>query len=792
MTRPRSIIVGAEGALLAVTLAAVLGMSRLFDGGGWLGPLALNAVAAHVVMAAARRRGLSLPLVAVIAAVGAAVVVSWGSYWSTTVMGLPTGATWTAMQDDLSQAWTLYQDVVAPAPVETGFVLASSVALWFIAYVADWAAFRLWVPFEATLPAGTLFLFTALLGAPRGRGWAVGLFALAVIGFLLVHRMARQDEGSHWVADRRVEGHRSLLIAGAGLGVVAVIAGSVLGPSLPGADSEGVIDPRSLREGEQARQTISPLVDIRSRLVDQSDVEVFRVRSPEPSYWRLTSLDRFDGRIWSSSGTFDDADGSLPEAIPTDVASETFEQTFSVKALAAIWLPSAYEPRSFESKSLHALYEEDSATLIVDRAVKSSDGLVYSVTSASPRITAADLEGSAGAVPAEIRDRFLDLPGDFSPDVRQLATSLTEGAGSPYEAALALQNYLRTFTYDLTVQSGHSDDVLQDFLFNTQRGYCEQFAGSFAAMARSIGLPARVAVGFTFGETDPADPTLYHVRGEHAHAWPEVFLAGAGWVSFEPTPGRGMPFAEDYTGVPVSQATTNDPGTATTAPPTTAPQTLPTLPDGSSEPRIRDDELDTGAGRGGTDDGGTTSSFPVRYLVEPARTAAPFVLGAVVAYLVLVPLALLLRRRRRRRHALTPEARIAVAWSEAAEQAELVGYRADISDTLDERARRLADCLPEGEAVAAARQLSRQMELATYSAAGADDLAAELAEESGAVLVATARGAASRRTRALSWFDPRPAWRRWRRDRLAHRRITTTVRADLEAERELTGSGDRR
>ena len=68
------------------------------------------------------------------------------------------------MRTDLTQAWSLYQDVVAPAPVETGFVLASAVALWCVAYVADWAAFRLWVPFEATLPAGTLFLFTALLG----------------------------------------------------------------------------------------------------------------------------------------------------------------------------------------------------------------------------------------------------------------------------------------------------------------------------------------------------------------------------------------------------------------------------------------------------------------------------------------------------------------------------------------------------------------------------------------------------------------------------------------------------
>src|SRR5690606_19777157 len=101
---------------------------------------------------------------------------------------------------------------------------------------------------------------------------------------------------------------------------------------------------------------------------------------------------------------------------------------------------------------------------------------------------------------------------------------------------------------------------------------CEQFAGAFAAMARSIGLPARVAVGFTQGETDPAEDGLYVVRGEHAHAWPEVYLAGAGWVAFEPTPGRGMPFAESYTGVEPAQAAPGSPAesesvtTTTTAP----------------------------------------------------------------------------------------------------------------------------------------------------------------------------------------------------------------------------------
>ena len=131
-------------------------------------------------------------------------------------------------------------------------MVASCLALWVVAYIADWAAFRLWVPFEATLPAGTLFLFTALLGEAAGRGWSVALYAGALIGFLLLHRMARQDGSSHWVADRRV-GREPLApprrLAGSGCSPSS--AGSVLWPAVPGARSPGA----RRRRGDRRRTT---------------------------------------------------------------------------------------------------------------------------------------------------------------------------------------------------------------------------------------------------------------------------------------------------------------------------------------------------------------------------------------------------------------------------------------------------------------------------------------------------------------------------------------------------------
>ncbi|MEO6317990.1 MAG: DUF3488 and transglutaminase-like domain-containing protein [Acidimicrobiales bacterium] len=786
MTDRRPLMIAAEIGLAAVTLSAVLGMSRLFDGGGWLGPLAANAVAAHLMAAVLRRRRASLPVAAALMIVASLAVVTWVSYWSTTFAGVPTGKTWTMMGSDLGDAWQLYQDVVAPAPAAAGFVVASCFALWCVAFVADWAAFRLWVPFEATLPAGTLFLFTALLGVERGRGWAVAVYATSLLAFLLLHRMARQDGSSHWVADRRGVGHRSLLTAGAGLVVVAVAAGSVLGPSVPGADSPGVLDPRSLN-GNDSRVTISPLVDIRSRLVDQAAIEVFTVRSPVRSYWRLTSLERFDGTLWSSSGSYGAADGELPESVPTDIATETVDQTFTISSLAAIWLPAAYEPRAIDAEGLDVRYDEDSATLIVDNDVTNSDGLAYTVSSASPRIATDDLGGLTGEAPQEIRDRFLALPDGFSPEVQALAQQIVDGVVGPAAQARALQDFLRTFTYSLEVQRGHSEDALEDFLFTNKTGYCEQFAGAFAAMARSIGLPARVAVGFTPGDEDPVAPGFFRVRGEYAHAWPEVYIEGAGWVLFEPTPGRGAPNTEAYTGVPEAQAAASNAGGVETVPPTSPTQPIPSDSSNTSlDQRSPDDRLDTGQGGGGD----SAEPAAVRLVLRPLARALPIVGAIVLGYLILVPLGLLLRRSLRRRRAITDLARIELAWLESVEEAAVIGFTERLSDTHVERARRLAAAVPG--AGGAAFRLAARLQAGTYSAegAGADD--ADDARTAADEIRDATRQAAPRAAWIGRWLDPRRLVRGWRQGHGARqRRITLTARGDLEQERELVGSGDR-
>jgi transglutaminase-like putative cysteine protease len=589
------------------------------------------------------------------------------------------------------------------------------------------------------------------------------------------------------VSERRSDGRRSLLVAGSSLGVLAVLVGTVLGPNLPGADSPGVLDPRDLNEQDNSRITVSPLVDIRSRLVDQSNTEVFTVRSSARAYWRLTSLERFDGRIWSSSGSYSKADSDLPEAVRTDVAKENIDQTYTIAALAAIWLPSAFEARSFSTDTeVEARYDEESSTLIVDNSVPTSDGLTYDVTSAAPRFDAAELAGDTEPPADDIAEAYLGLPNDFSPRVRQLAQELVAGQPTPYGRALALQTHLRTFTYDLSVQAGHSGDVLEQFLFDTQRGYCEQFAGSFAAMARAVGLPARVAVGFTPGEADAADPSLFRVRGEHAHAWPEVYLEGAGWVPFEPTPGRGIPSAEAYTGVPEAQAAAGQPNETVEAVPTT-PSTAAAGTEGQPTPP---EQTDSAAGEqpDAADEADEPDSNLERFVTKPLRRAIPWVLLALVLYAIACPSLLHLQRRVRRRRAESDGAQIALAWTEASEEASLVGYESSPSETYAERARRLADTVPA--AGTEALHLARLIEAAHYTPDGAPSAAVADAWADSATVQRSARDQATWRSRVVRWFDPRPPLRAWQAERLAgQRRITTVPTGERTTDGVLVGVG---
>ncbi|HEX5366585.1 MAG TPA: DUF3488 and transglutaminase-like domain-containing protein [Acidimicrobiales bacterium] len=768
---PGSLRLATEVALGLVTVAAVLGMNRLFEDGSYRAPLVAQAVLAHVVVTSLRRANLRLVPAGLATAGTAVLAVAWARFPDTVRWGLPTAATLRAAGDDLAAAWSLFGEVRAPAPVENGFVVGAAVAVWALAFLADWAAFRTAAAFEALLPATVLFVFSAALAGPGTPVAGPALFAVCALAFVLLHRTAAQAGRVRWAGGggpaRR--GRRALL--GSGLAVIAagVVAGAVVGPRLPGAGGEPVLAWRDITRDDATRVVLSPIVSLQTKLLQQPDVQLFTVRSPRSAYWRLTSLDEFDGEAWRSSYRTEGADGELPRAVPASGDARTVTQEITIDQLGSVWLPGAFEPRAVRPASgRDVLYDQRSATLMVDRDLPTSDGLSYTVTSAVPDWSGAELRAASTRVPREVADRYLPLPADFPERAAAEARRVTAAAPTPYDEALALQGYLRSgrFTYDTDVGVGHGNQALLTFLFETRRGYCEQFAAAFAALARSVGLPARVAVGFTPGIQDDEDPTLYSVRGVHAHAWPEVYLGEYGWVPFEPTVGRGPPRGRSWLGVGEQQDTraggarVTDPGPEPAADGgVEAPGGTPDQADG----RRAGEGLEVGTATGPANgpDPGPTPGDAVGRLVATLG-------GALLAYAVLVPSVLAAQRAIRRRRARDPVARIGLAWDLAIDGAVDAGVALPAWSTVAEKADRMTVALPE--VAARVSSLAWQVEQLDYAGIPPTVETATRALEDGRAVAGAAR-------------HRQPSWRRMARGldvrRLARRPTgpTTTRQA---------------
>jgi transglutaminase-like putative cysteine protease len=749
----RSLLPAAEVALAVLTLSVVATFWRVFNQGDWFWELAAFAVVSHAVAAVTRRRGWSIGASAAVSAAAMVVTATAVLYPSTTLAGVPTADTWSAASNDLSKVWDLFQSVQAPTGASVPFILAAGVAVWWAAFVADWAAFRLWVPFEAVVPAGTVFIFASLFAAHENQVAAAMLFILATFVFLLVHRVARQQANGNWVSSDVNRGTDAMLRGGVFIAVAAVMAAAIIGPRVPQADADALVGWRGNGAGPSARTTISPLVEIQPRLLRQSRQEVFTVETTSPSYWRLTALDQFDCQVWSSNGEYLKASGGLPAPTDLPANSVTVQQQYKIEALSTIWLPAAYRPVSITAGGTNARYEEASGTLIVGNDVSSSDGLTYNLQSSVPLYDPNALAAANGPVPDDIAQRDTNVPDCVSQQVRQLAFAVTRGTTSNYAKALALQDYFRNnFTYDLNVQPGQGSSAMDTFLFRTQRGYCEQFAGTYAAMARVLGLPTRVAVGFTPGEQDEADPHLYHVLGLHAHAWPEVYFPGQGWVLFEPTPTRGAPNAEQYTHVAEEQASSS--GTATTAPPTTSASsaTATTASPGPS-PAGRLDTL--GATTALTSEHEpsfwSTQRFGGHALIAIAALAV-----LALLYLVLVPTFWGLYRRRRRQRAVAPDDRVRLAWQESVESVGVLGVAPARSETPAEFADRVVDTVDTDRYV----DLAATLGAADFSAAGVTDDDADTALQISDEVATNVRRQASNEQRIRAVLDPRPPERR--------------------------------
>tara|TARA_B100000749_G_scaffold108105_1_gene82699 strand:- start:341 stop:2863 length:2523 start_codon:yes stop_codon:yes gene_type:complete len=169
-------------------------------------------------------------------------------------------------------------------------------------------------------------------------------------------------------------------------------------------------------------------------------------------------------------------------------------------------------------------------------------GEPYEVTSAISSAGPEELRGASSKYPAWVQERYLQLPPDLPQRVNDLAARVVGGVHTPYDKASAVENYLKSnYTYNLRVDPPpFNADGVDHFLFTLREGYSEYFGSTMAVMLRTVGVPARLAVGYTTGD-EIGEEDLFSVTDSHNHAWVEVYFPDFGWIPFEPTPGKSLP-----------------------------------------------------------------------------------------------------------------------------------------------------------------------------------------------------------------------------------------------------------
>jgi transglutaminase-like putative cysteine protease len=658
---PRDLPVTAALGALSVTVALAFG--RVIAGDRWILPLVAAALVPHVVGAISRAAGQRSWVEVVTSAIVFATAV---------VVLTPGGAS--TVSDRVDAGWSVVRHHAVPVPPLTGIVILAALGVLGVALLADHLAFRRDAAVGALGPGVVVVIWCTALGTHDGRWLTVLAFGLAATVFLaLQHQRLLEHQRTQLLAPRRVVSAPRMLLVGVLTGSLAVAFGVAGAVALPDADRP-LVDTGGLGDhggGARSYKTaIPPLLDVGDKLRQQATQNLFTVQADQPDYWRITALDQYStasGGQWSLTAQGNDAVGQgLDESVP----KRALVQHYAIGPMSERWMPAAYQPVRVSRGD--TLVVRASSTLVTGQPTVS--GLQYTVSSVLPErtIDAAARRDANGAVPDDLQ-QYTRLPPDLPTVVAQTAASVAGSIGNPIDQAAALRDYFRggSFTYDPNFNAGDDETAMAAFL-RDRRGFCVQFATAYALMARALGIPARVAVGFTPGTFDAATGT-YVVTNHDAHAWPELWFSGLGWTHlFDPTPASNLPGGSalpDEIPPATQPAGTTVTTTVTTTPPATSP---PATTPGASTPPA------SAAPSGGVhiaadEPGSPASSGPVW----------PFLLAGALVVLVAAPLAtiLLVKRRRRARRRRDPDPRRAIfgAWSEAVDA--LTDHRVPTSPT---------------------------------------------------------------------------------------------------------------
>ncbi|MFE0761668.1 DUF3488 and transglutaminase-like domain-containing protein [Streptomyces smyrnaeus] len=686
--------------------SAGLGFHRVFRPGPLLPVLAVAvlvpmAVAAGLFLAQSRK-GRPAPLwpSLVLGAVVWLVAVRV-TLFRDAAGGLASGGAvtdiWSALLDSPHAILT----TILPAPSGPDFLVLPHAVVWLAALAATELALRTRSPLLPALPCVLAFGFPLVLGV-TGPGsntlLAVGLVVCAALLVLLRSRASRRG---------------TVRVLGTGLPLVAVLAlaAALLGPRLPGLSTREPLDLRQdVRPPTVHPQSTSPLDQVAAWL-QQPQTRLFTARSTAADRnWRLAVLDRYDGVKWTSGAELERSGGRVPPQPGTDPGRHRrVEQRVTIQNLPGIWLPAVDRPSSVKitdegaegdgnrsggqddgfggdggdggdgGETRQLAVDPASGVLALGKGGATGDrshrGLSYTAVSQAPVYDAERLRYAAvpdgSAYTSLPRTDAVGKPIKAVETFSKLAATATAGSSYPYEQAHKLAGWLREhYRFDPRSVPGHGYRNLEFFLTTGKHGTSEQFAASFAVMARTLGLPTRVAVGFradgdgdkeAAGRGSGGDGGTRQLTGRDALAWPEVRFKGIGWVPFYPTPGQT---SQDGSSVPPA----GQPEEREKADRDIAEQPRPSVP-----PQQQGGGKD-GDGRAAPADGGGLPAWVF------APLAVALVLLAYCGYAVWAPY----RTRTRRRSARDPGRRVLGAWQQIVDRLTEIGLPATAAHTATE------------------------------------------------------------------------------------------------------------
>ncbi len=297
------------------------------------------------------------------------------------------------------------------------------------------------------------------------------------------------------------------------------------------------------------------------------DSPVFMTTIEELHYWRVESKEVYTGLGWETEPAEPPSESVNPDDVSLDsihaityndnVRSE--ELTAEVEVLRNNPYPFVIFPGELQSIETEEdrIYQMNTITNMLktfDQAEESGLG-EYTVNYKVPQFSETVLSNSSTDYPAEITERYLQLPEDLPEEIQRLTEEIVADEDDPYGRAKAIEQYFSRngFSYNTTdvAVPGSNDDYVAQFLFESKLGYCDNFSSSMAVMLRTIGIPTRWIKGFTRGDYEQTlqdGRRMYQITNSNAHSWVEVYFEGVGWVPFEPTQGfLDLPnFVSDY------------------------------------------------------------------------------------------------------------------------------------------------------------------------------------------------------------------------------------------------------